>query len=161
MAGETGGAPTPSMPAPVPATGPGRLLLVDDSISVRKIVGAMLERAGFAVVTASDGIDALETLARVTVDAVITDLEMPRLNGYELIEDLRRRPALRDMPVVILTTRTGERHVKLARQLGVRHYATKPVVDEDTFVSLMRSIIGVTSDHAQTKEAEVGEASAR
>jgi chemosensory pili system protein ChpA (sensor histidine kinase/response regulator) len=116
-----------------------RVLLVDDSISVRKFVGQMLERAGFDVTSAIDGADALTQLGDTTFDAVITDLEMPRVNGYELIEDLRRRPSTRDIPIVVLTTRAGEKHVKLARRLGVKHYVTKPV-DEQSFVSLIRSL---------------------
>jgi chemosensory pili system protein ChpA (sensor histidine kinase/response regulator) len=116
-----------------------RVLLVDDSISVRKFVGHMLERAGFRVLTANDGVEALQQLAETPVDTVITDLEMPRLNGYELIEDLRRRPATRHLPVVVLTTRAGEKHWALARRLGVEHYVSKPV-DEQAFVRLLRSI---------------------
>lgn len=117
-----------------------RVLLVDDSVSVRKFVGQMLERAGFRVTTANDGAEALQYLAETSVDAVITDLEMPRINGYELIEDLRRRPLTRDIPVVILTTRAGEKHLNLARRLGVKHYVTKPV-DEHAFVQLIDSLV--------------------
>jgi chemosensory pili system protein ChpA (sensor histidine kinase/response regulator) len=116
-----------------------RILLVDDSISVRKFVGHMLERAGFCVLTANDGVDALQQLAETPVDTVITDLEMPRLNGYELIEDLRRRPATRHLPIVVLTTRAGDKHWALARRLGVEHYVSKPV-DEQAFVRLLQSI---------------------
>jgi chemosensory pili system protein ChpA (sensor histidine kinase/response regulator) len=122
------------------AEGGRRVLLVDDSVSVRKVVGRMLEKAGFEVVTANDGIDALERLTAVTVDVVVTDLEMPRANGYDLIEDLRRRPSTRDVPVVVLTTRAGEKHVNVARELGVRHYAAKPV-EEQAFVRLLDSIL--------------------
>jgi chemosensory pili system protein ChpA (sensor histidine kinase/response regulator) len=137
-----------------------RVLLVDDSISVRKVVGAMLERGGFSVITASDGVEALEALARGPVEAVVTDLEMPRLNGYELVEDMRRRPGLRDMPIVMLTTRAGERHRELARQLGVKHYVTKPV-DEETFVRLIASVARPAADITELSEVAVGEAAAR
>jgi chemosensory pili system protein ChpA (sensor histidine kinase/response regulator) len=116
-----------------------RILLVDDSISVRKFVGHMLQRAGFQVVTANDGAEALQQLSESAVHLVITDLEMPRVNGYELIEDLRRRPATRDLPVVVLTTRAGEKHLSLARRLGVRHYVSKPV-DEQAFIRLIATL---------------------
>lgn len=116
-----------------------RIMLVDDSISIRKFVGQMLEKAGFRVVTAVDGHDALQQLTDLTVDVIVTDLEMPRVNGYALIEDLRRRAATREVPVVVLTTRAGDKHVSLARRLGVRHYVAKPV-DEQTFVRLIESI---------------------
>jgi DNA-binding response OmpR family regulator len=70
---------------------------------------------------------------------MVTDLEMPRLNGYELLQDVRRRASTRDLPVVILTTRSGAKHQALARQLGVDHYVTKPV-SEDEFVALIESL---------------------
>ena len=116
-----------------------RVLLVDDSVSIRKFVGQMLERAGFEVLTATDGAEALRRLAESSVDAVITDLEMPRVSGYELIEDMRSRAATRALPVVVLTTRAGAKHVSLARRLGITHYVTKPV-DEDAFVRLVDSL---------------------
>jgi chemosensory pili system protein ChpA (sensor histidine kinase/response regulator) len=124
-----------------PMDGARRVLLVDDSISVRKFVGHMLERAGFRVLTANDGAEALQQLTETAVDVVVTDLEMPRVNGYELIEDLRRRAATRNVPVVVLTTRAGEKHVSLARRLGVQHYVSKPV-DEHAFVRLIESLAG-------------------
>jgi chemosensory pili system protein ChpA (sensor histidine kinase/response regulator) len=115
------------------------IMLVDDSVSIRKFVGQMLEKAGFRVVTAIDGQDALEQLLDRTVDVVVTDLEMPRVNGYALIEDLRRRPATREVPVIVMTTRAGAKHAGLARRLGVRHYITKPV-DEQSFVRIVESV---------------------
>jgi len=116
-----------------------RILLVDDSISIRKFVGQMLEKAGFEVITANDGAEALRRLGDTVVDAVITDLEMPRISGYELIEDLRSRASTRALPVVVLTTRSGAKHVNLARRLGIAHYVTKPI-DEDAFVRLLVSL---------------------
>jgi chemosensory pili system protein ChpA (sensor histidine kinase/response regulator) len=116
-----------------------RVLLVDDSISVRRFVGQMLERAGLHVVTANDGADALDRVREGAFDVVVTDLEMPRVDGYELIRSLRRRPTLRDVPVVVLTTRAGDKHADLARQLGVARYVTKPV-DEQSFVALVEAL---------------------
>ncbi|MEX2224515.1 MAG: Hpt domain-containing protein [Candidatus Rokuibacteriota bacterium] len=122
-----------------PIEGRPRVMLVDDSVSIRKFVGQMLEKAGFHVITAVDGQDALQQLMDVSVDVVVTDLEMPRLNGYALIEDLRRRSSTREVPVVVMTTRAGDKHVSLARRLGVHHYVTKPV-DEQSFVRIVESI---------------------
>jgi chemosensory pili system protein ChpA (sensor histidine kinase/response regulator) len=116
-----------------------RVLLVDDSVSVRKFVGGMLERAGFHVVAARDGAEALQQLAEQSVDVIVTDLEMPRVNGYELIRGLNREPTTCDLPVVVLTTRAGAKHVSLARELGVEHYVAKPV-DEASFVQLIESL---------------------
>ena len=100
----------------------------------------MLERAGFSVVTAIDGADALQQLERNAIHAVVTDLEMPRVNGYELIEHLQGRASTRDLPIVVLTSRSGARHEDLARQLGVKHYLTKPV-DERNLVDLLASLV--------------------
>ena len=119
-----------------------RILLVDDSVSIRKFVGQMLEKAGFDVLTAVDGQDAIQQLTEQTVDVVITDLEMPRVNGYALIEDLRRRSTTREVPVIVLTTRAGAKHVGLARRLGVRHYVAKPV-EEQSFIRLVASVTSV------------------
>ena len=116
-----------------------RVLLVDDSVSIRKFVGQMLEKAGFDVLTAVDGHDAIQQLTDQPVDVVITDLEMPRVNGYALIEDMRRRSTTREVPVIVLTTRAGAKHVGLAQRLGVRHYVTKPV-DEQSFIRLVASV---------------------
>jgi chemosensory pili system protein ChpA (sensor histidine kinase/response regulator) len=132
-------APPPVTSAPPVPAGQRRVLLVDDSVSVRKFVGGMLERAGFHVVAARDGAEALRQLAESPVDVVVTDLEMPRLNGYELIRDLSREPSTCDLPVVVLTTRAGAKHVNLARELGVEHYVAKPV-DEASFVQLIESL---------------------
>ncbi|THF87279.1 response regulator [Deinococcus sp. KSM4-11] len=106
----------------------GRLLLVDDSLSVRRVVGRMLERAGFTVETANDGQDAYERLQLDDgYDVVVSDLEMPRMNGFELLSALRGRPATAALPVVIMTTRAGEKHQRLAFSLGATDYFTKPV----------------------------------
>jgi chemosensory pili system protein ChpA (sensor histidine kinase/response regulator) len=133
--------PGPEGAGPLPAAGERpRILLVDDSISVRKFVAQMLQRGGFEVVTAMDGAEALARLGEAAFQAVITDLEMPRMNGYELIEELRRRPSTRAVPVVVLTTRAGGKHLGLAQQLGVQHYVTKPA-DEEALVRLMASLV--------------------
>jgi chemosensory pili system protein ChpA (sensor histidine kinase/response regulator) len=128
----------PPPPLPEPAEHRRRILLVDDSISVRTHVGRMLERAGFQVVLASDGVEARERLTETSVDLVITDLEMPRMNGFELIQELRRAEATRTLPVVVLTTRAGSKYLNLARWLGANHYVAKPV-DEGAFVALIES----------------------
>ncbi|WP_102126340.1 response regulator [Deinococcus planocerae] len=105
-----------------------RLLLVDDSVSVRRVVGRMLERGGYRVVTAADGQAALELLTQdPAFDLILSDLEMPRMNGYELIEALRARPVTAGTPVVVMTTRAGEKHQRLAFALGATDYFSKPV----------------------------------
>jgi chemosensory pili system protein ChpA (sensor histidine kinase/response regulator) len=117
-----------------------RLLLVDDSVSVRKVVSKMLLRAGYDVTTANDGQDALEVLRQKTFDVVLSDLEMPRLNGYELIEDVRRRFSKEALPIIVMTTRAGEKHMNLALDLGANNYFTKPI-DENKLLNFLRSLI--------------------
>ena len=105
-----------------------RLLLVDDSVSVRRVVGKMLSKAGYEVVPAADGQDALEKLlVGARFDAVLTDLEMPRVNGFELIEEVRRKPDTATTPVFVMTTRAGDKHMRLALELGATAYFAKPV----------------------------------
>ena len=105
-----------------------RILLVDDSLSVRRLVGRMLENGGYAVVTANDGQEALDLLQQdADFGAVVSDLEMPRMNGYELLSAVRARPATAALPLMIMTTRAGEKHQRLALQLGASDYFTKPV----------------------------------
>jgi chemosensory pili system protein ChpA (sensor histidine kinase/response regulator) len=121
-----------------------RVLLVDDSISVRTLVGRMLGQAGFEVTTAPDGAEALARLGEASFDVMVTDLEMPRLDGHALLEDVRRHPGTRELPVVILTTHAGDRHRALARRLGVEHYVTKPVA-EGTLARLVGSLVEETA----------------
>ena len=118
-----------------------QLLLVDDSISVRRVVGRMLERAGYEVTTAADGQAALDLLLEgKTFDAVLTDLEMPRINGYELIEELRRRAETKALPILVMTTRSGEKHRNLALELGANGYFGKPA-DEVRLLRELRSAL--------------------
>ena len=128
---------TASVAAPVAQRAP--VLLVDDSLSVRKIVGQMLRKAGHQVVTASDGQEALELLETGLYRAVVTDLEMPRMSGFELLEEVRRRSQLAHLPVAVLTTRASGKHRDLAMELGANAYLTKPA-DE---VELGRFLDGV------------------
>ena len=102
------------------------VLLVDDSLSVRRVVAQMLRKAGHQVVTASDGQEALELLQQLPFCAVVTDLEMPRMSGFELLEEVRRRPNLAHLKIAVLTTRASAKHRDLASQLGANAYLTKP-----------------------------------
>jgi CheY-like chemotaxis protein len=99
---------------------------VDDSVSVRKSIGQMLGRHGYGVTAVADGEEALAALQQGSFDAVLTDLEMPRLNGYELIEEIRRQPGGGELPIVVITTRAGGKHLDLARRLGATACFGKP-----------------------------------
>ncbi len=112
------------------------VLLVDDSLSVRKVVAQMLRKAGHQVVTAADGQEALELLEQQPFQAVVTDLEMPRMSGFELLEEVRRRPNLAHLPIAVLTTRASSKHRDLAVELGANAYLTKPAdeIELDKFL---------------------------
>ncbi len=104
-----------------------RLLLVDDSLSIRKFVGKMLESAGYQVDTAVDGEDGLRKASTFPYSMILTDLEMPKLNGFEVIQALRRRSETRETPVVVMTTRAGDKHRQMAINIGANSYIAKPV----------------------------------
>jgi chemosensory pili system protein ChpA (sensor histidine kinase/response regulator) len=117
------------------------VVVVDDSISVRKFVGRMLEKAGYRVKLASDGLEASEIIAQVGCHLVITDLEMPRMNGYELLAHLRQDPATRRVPVLVVTSRAGAKHRDRAMKEGASGFMTKPV-QEDQLMSIVDSLVG-------------------
>jgi len=104
-----------------------RLLLIDDSLSIRKFVGRMLELAGYQFDTAVDGEDGLRKASTTNYRMILTDLEMPKLNGFEVIQALRSRPETRQTPVVVMTTRARDKHRQMAINLGANSYIAKPV----------------------------------
>jgi len=117
------------------------VVVADDSISVRKFVGRMLEKAGYRVKLASDGLEASEVIAQVGCHLVITDLEMPRMNGYELMAHLRQDPVTRRIPVLVVTSRAGAKHRDRAMKEGASGFLTKPV-QEDQLIATVESLIG-------------------
>jgi chemosensory pili system protein ChpA (sensor histidine kinase/response regulator) len=121
------------------------VVLVDDSISVRKFVGRMLEKAGYRVKLAADGMEALEVIAQARCDLVVTDLEMPRTNGYELLGHLRQNPQTHDMPVMVVTSRAGAKHRDRAMKEGASAFLTKPV-QEDHFLASVGRLIGAGAE---------------
>ncbi|MBZ5646174.1 MAG: response regulator [Acidobacteriia bacterium] len=117
------------------------VVLADDSISVRKFVGRMLEKAGYRVRLAADGLEALEIATQNRCDLVVTDLEMPRTNGYELMAHLRQQPETRNLPVMVVTSRAGAKHRERALKEGASVFLTKPV-QEDQFLAVVAQLIG-------------------
>ena len=116
------------------------VVVADDSISVRKFVGRMLEKAGYRVKLASDGLEASEIIAEVGCHLVITDLEMPRMNGYELLAHLRQDPMTKKIPVLVVTSRAGAKHRDRAMKEGASGFLTKPV-QEDQLISTVEGLI--------------------
>lgn len=106
------------------------VVIADDSISVRKFVGRILEKAGYCVKLASDGLEAAELVAQVGCHLVISDIEMPRMNGYELMSHLRQDPVTRRIPVLVVTSRAGAKHRDRAMKEGAASFLTKPVQEE-------------------------------
>jgi chemosensory pili system protein ChpA (sensor histidine kinase/response regulator) len=124
------------------------IVLVDDSISVRKFVGRMLEKGGYRVKLAADGLEALEVISQTPCDLVITDLEMPRTNGYELLAHLRNDPQTRATPVMVVTSRAGMKHRERAMKEGASAFLTKPV-QEEQFLAAVGRLIGVSTVAAE------------
>lgn len=117
-----------------------RVLVVDDSLVVRKVMQKDLEADGLEVETAVDGLNALEVLDRSSFDVALVDIEMPRMNGYELLEKLRQHSRCSDLPVIIITSRSGSQHKKRAVELGADGYITKPY-DISALDQLMRQVV--------------------
>ena len=113
-----------------------RILVVDDSPTIRKLLVRMLRDLGWQTREAKDGAEALEAIRVDQPDVVLADIEMPRLDGYGLLMSLRSQPATADLPVLMLTSRTAERHRTRAMELGANGYLTKPYRPEDVAAAL-------------------------
>jgi chemosensory pili system protein ChpA (sensor histidine kinase/response regulator) len=101
-------------------------MVVDDSITVRRVTQRLLERNGMRVVTAKDGVDAMALLQEHTPDVILLDIEMPRMDGYEVASHVRNDPRLADIPIIMITSRAGDKHRSRAIELGVDDYLGKP-----------------------------------
>ena len=107
------------------------VMVVDDSITVRKVTSRHLQKRGMDVIVAKDGIDALEQLREQIPDVMLVDIEMPRMDGYELTVTVRSDPALQHIPIIMVTSRAGARHRDRAFQLGANLYMTKPYLEDE------------------------------
>lgn len=119
------------------------ILVVDDSVSVRTVVARLMQRQGWQVRTAKDGVEAIERLYTCKPDLIVLDVEMPRMNGYEFMSSLRAQDAFTDTPVIMLTSRASAKHRRKAEALGVNGFITKPYEDEE-FVALVRRLTHLT-----------------
>ena len=116
------------------------VMVVDDSLTVRKITSRLLTREGYQVVLAKDGVDALEQLIDVMPDDVLSDIEMPRMDGFDLVRNIRADKRLKHLPVIMITSRTADKHRNYALEIGANHYLGKPY-DEDELLRLVESFI--------------------
>ena len=107
------------------------VLVVDDSITVRRVTQRLLQREGYRVSLAADGLQALERLQEERPTVVLSDIEMPRMDGFDLARNIRADGALRDLPIIMITSRIAEKHREHAMELGVNHYLGKPYSDEE------------------------------
>jgi len=112
------------------------VMVVDDSLTMRKVTGRILERHNFEVSVARDGVEALEQLEERVPDLMLLDIEMPRMDGYELATAMRADPRYKDVPIVMITSRSGDKHRQRAFEIGVQRYLGKPYQELD----LMRNV---------------------
>jgi chemosensory pili system protein ChpA (sensor histidine kinase/response regulator) len=115
--------------APAPAV--PTVMIVDDSLTVRKITGRLLSREGYNVLTAKDGVDAMEQLQDLQPDVMLVDIEMPRMDGFDLTRNLRADPRLKHVPIIMITSRTAEKHRTYAKEIGVNVYLGKPYQEDE------------------------------
>jgi len=119
-----------------------RILAVDDSPTMRGLIGAALTPNGFDVHFAEDGVDGLQRLAEAEPDLVITDINMPRLDGFGVIEGVRKNPKYQSLPVLVLTTESGDDLKARAREAGATGWIVKPF-DDARLVSVIHRVLGV------------------
>ena len=112
------------------------ILVVDDSLTMRKVLSRTLEREGYEVITAKDGMDAIQVLQENSPDIMLTDIEMPRMDGFELVRNVRDDEKTAELPIIIISSRTAEKHRNLAKEIGVNAFLGKPVQDEDLLMQV-------------------------
>jgi chemosensory pili system protein ChpA (sensor histidine kinase/response regulator) len=119
-----------------------RVLIVDDSLSVRRAVATLLEDHGYEVLQARDGLEAAKAMEATRPDALLTDLEMPNMNGLELTAHVRSRAELAGLPIIMITSRSMDKHRRQARAMGVDVYLTKPYTDQELLQHVANAVTG-------------------
>ena len=107
------------------------VLVVDDSLTMRKVLSRVLEREDFEVITANDGMDAIQKLQQITPDIILTDIEMPRMDGFEFARHVRDNEKTAHLPLIVISSRTAEKHRNVAKEIGVDAFLGKPVQDDE------------------------------
>lgn len=131
---------TAAAPAVAAVAAAAAVMVVDDSLTVRKISGRLLARHGYHVLTAKDGVDALEQLGEVIPDVMLLDIEMPRMDGFDLARNIRADKRLRHIPIIMITSRTAEKHRQHAAEIGVNHYLGKPYDEEELLARILECL---------------------
>ena len=124
--------------APTPVDDRPLALVVDDSITVRRVTERVLQRSGMRVVTAKDGLDAISVLQNHKPDIILLDIEMPRMDGYEFASHVRSDDRVSDVPIIMITSRVGDKHRARAIELGVNDYLGKPYQDAQLLDAIQR-----------------------
>jgi chemosensory pili system protein ChpA (sensor histidine kinase/response regulator) len=119
-----------------------RILVVDDSVTVRKVTTRLLERNGFEVFTAKDGVDAIATMQYHVPDLMLLDIEMPRMDGFEVASIVRHDSRLKHVPIIMITSRTGDKHRNRAFSIGVNEYLGKPFQEDNLLTNIERLLAG-------------------
>jgi chemosensory pili system protein ChpA (sensor histidine kinase/response regulator) len=119
-----------------------RILVVDDSVTVRKVTTRLLERNGFEVFTAKDGVDAIATLQDHIPDLMLLDIEMPRMDGFEVASIMRHDSRLKHVPIIMITSRTGDKHRNRAFSIGVNEYLGKPFQEDNLLANIEKLLAG-------------------
>ncbi len=114
------------------------VLIIDDSVTVRKVTTRLLERNGFETQIAKDGVDALDILQSLTPDIILLDIEMPRMDGFEVANQVRHNSRLKGVPIIMITSRTGEKHRERAMSIGVNAYMGKPFQEQNLLENIKR-----------------------
>ena len=131
------------------------VMVVDDSITVRRVSQRLLQREGYRVVTAADGLQALEKLQDELPCVVLSDIEMPRMDGFDLLRNIRSQVHLQQLPVIMITSRIAQKHRDHAMELGANHYLGKPYSDEELMGLVHHYAVGKPLPQAQ--DAAIGE----
>ncbi len=121
------------------------VMVVDDSLTMRKVLGRTLEREGYHVITAKDGMDALQILQETKPDIMLLDIEMPRMDGFELTRNIRGDASTAAIPIIMISSRTAEKHQSHAKELGVNAFLGKPVQDDELLMEIQVQLSGATA----------------
>jgi chemosensory pili system protein ChpA (sensor histidine kinase/response regulator) len=136
---------TPSGKARLSTVAGATVMVVDDSLTVRRVTQRLLERNGYRTILAKDGVDALRELQEHSPDVMLVDIEMPRMDGYDLTRNVRSSSATRGIPIIMITSRTAEKHRRVAFELGVNEYLGKPY-REDELLELVRRYVQTANE---------------
>jgi chemosensory pili system protein ChpA (sensor histidine kinase/response regulator) len=130
----------PAQPVAVPAAAEPVALVVDDSITMRRVTQRLLERNGFRVLTAKDGVEAISVLQDHLPDIILLDVEMPRMDGYEFARHVRNNPATAELPIIMVTSRVSDKHRARAIEIGVNDYLGKPYQERELMEAVQHQL---------------------